>query len=141
VDDLVLWDPVVSGAELLEQQTTTHRRVLVDPWRFAIPRKEDRRDHADELLGFSFPAALRMEIGRLKLPTGVPPEARRVLVAVGDDRPEYRELDARLKAMGVNSELQIFNGQSDWEDAGRIEEAYLPSELIQSVVRMLSEDG
>lgn len=139
VDALILWDPVVSGTQLLERQARTHRQVLVDPWRFAIPRKEHLADDADELLGFAFPAALREEIGRIKLPTAVAPDARRVLIACSEERPEYRELHERLAAMGVRAELQISDGLSDWNDPARIEEAYLPSELIQALIRFMGE--
>lgn len=96
VSDLVLWDPVVSGAAYLAQLEAMAAREAGER-RYPA---DDRLD-PDELLGCPMPPAMRADFVALDLlgePLGMP---ARALVVGGEARPEYDALAARFRGEGV----------------------------------------
>jgi pimeloyl-ACP methyl ester carboxylesterase len=100
VAQLVLWDPVVSGADYLRQLDALQRRILED-----THYPEDDRRHPEELLGYVMPRALRGELERVDLLEG-PYGSSAVTVICAEARPEYAKLHEALQAGGVTCALQ-----------------------------------
>ncbi|HVU51888.1 MAG TPA: alpha/beta hydrolase [Polyangia bacterium] len=79
VERLVLWEPVVRGAEYLDASSADHRawRERYAAWRRL--RGAELSDAGDEILGFRVPEAMRASIAAVDL-AALPRSARRVLV-------------------------------------------------------------
>lgn len=97
---LVLWDPVVSGAEYLEKLEALQRRTLRD-LHYPVSNAPAR----DELLGHVVTPVMRRALTGLDLRAVSLPKARRVTVVCAEERPEYAALQASIAASGVAAEL------------------------------------
>ena len=97
--DLVLWDPVVRGADYLAVLDAEHAAGMG-----SHPYPVDERTAPDELLGFVLPPAARAEIAAVDLAADGCGRPNRVLVVVGDEGAEYAALDAAFREAGVASE-------------------------------------
>lgn len=96
VTDLVLWDPVVCGADYLAGLDAEHAAGLRNR---AYP--EDDQGDADEVLGFILPPTMRAAVAEVDLVAEGCGRPNRVLVIAGDDGPEYAALEATLGARGL----------------------------------------
>ncbi|GJG89204.1 hypothetical protein tb265_43850 [Gemmatimonadetes bacterium T265] len=101
VSDLVLWDPVVRGAEYLAGLDAEQAAGLGDR---AYP--EDDRRGVDELLGYVMTPAMRAETGALDLTAEGCGAPGRVLLVAADSGPEYAELGGVWAARGVACEVR-----------------------------------
>jgi hypothetical protein len=63
--DLVLWDPVVNGADYLDELRRLHRLCVADTLRFRRPQSHRVTD--GEFVGFRFPDRLQQSITGLRL--------------------------------------------------------------------------
>lgn len=97
LEDLVMWEPVVSGARYLAElhavQEARHADLVWDPV-----------VGADELLGLPLPKALRAETLAIDLAGGPPPPAGRLVLAASSERPDHALLRARFAAAGADVE-------------------------------------
>jgi hypothetical protein len=96
ITELVLWDPVVRGADYLAGLDAEHAAGLRNR---AYP--EDDQSDADEVLGFVLPPAMRAAVAEVDLVAEGCGRPGRVLVVAGDAGPEYAALDAALRARGL----------------------------------------
>jgi pimeloyl-ACP methyl ester carboxylesterase len=142
--DLVLWDPVVRGADYLEEMVGLNAVVRRDPTRFGFSLRRDLGKRMPwliewpevdgELVGLPVPAALRAElmgldIGRL---LAAPPDTR-VTVFCSEDRPSYRDL-----AASVGARLESADPPGLWSHPSAVEESFLPGSTVQAIARELS---
>jgi len=147
VKDLVLWDPVVSGAEYVASMKQMHQRMLVDPNRWPQPQLDRARrgdapqfpSTSDELLGFHFPPTLVRDIEAVDLTQRPPTRARRVLVLSSRDAPEVRGLCAALRAVDVPNESRMELDAGDWDDPGRVEDALICETIPHLIVSFFSQ--
>ncbi len=93
VSDLVLWDPVVRGADYLAGLEAEQRAGLR-----ARHYPEDDRVGPDELLGFPMTSAMRAELGALDLAAEGCGAPGRALVIGATARPEYAALGGAVGA-------------------------------------------
>ena len=91
--NLVLWDPVVNGADYLTELETAHRSCLSDTFRFR--RSQARRLTQTERLGYRFPQAMQASISELNLLNRPFPYDNCFLVT-SEPRPEYEQLAKSL---------------------------------------------
>ena len=101
VSDLVLWDPVVRGADYLagldaEQASGLDARTY----------PEDDRRASDELLGFVMTRGMRAELAAADLTTEGCGAPGRALVVAADEGPEYSALGAVMAGRGVRCEVR-----------------------------------
>lgn len=106
VDDMVLWDPVVSGATHLEEMERAHRDFVSSPrgrYLGALEEPEERREDRGfvERMGQRISDLLLAEIGAMDLRRLEAAPARRVLLVETRDHPEPGALAARLEEVGV----------------------------------------
>lgn len=130
--DLVLWDPVVNGAEYLEQLTLVHHRLLFDQ-----PYPISDHHEADELLGIRTTAAMRAQTQAIDLlvePLGSPD---RVWTVAGEPQPSAEALAARWAALGTLSRYEVERdatlAQQLWND-----DTLLARAIPQAIVTRLS---
>jgi len=143
--DLVLWDPVLSGAEYLTSLRQMHRRMLVDPNRFPqalldrFGRGQARRfrSTSDELLGFGFPSDLARDIETVDLMKHPPRRARRVLVLSSRSEPSLRRFSDVLSDADVQNEARTETDAGDWDAHAKIEDALICEKIPRSIVSFL----
>jgi uncharacterized protein len=93
LEDVVLWDPVVSGAEYVRELTAleaSQRRA----WRQPAPVDPE------VLLGYPFPPSLRAELNALDLLGLRALGARRAVLVLTEQRPAYAALEKQLASSG-----------------------------------------
>lgn len=103
--DLVLWDPVVRGADYLAGLDAEHAAGLRER-----PFPEDDVRGPDELLGAAMPAAMRAELAALDLAAEGCGRPDRALLVAADEGAEYGALGdalgASLRARGAACEVR-----------------------------------
>jgi len=100
VQDLVLWEPVVSGSAHLAELRSAHERQLAH--NLQTPRLP-RRGPVLELLGHPLPATLQTELESLELRRPFACTCARVLLVAAEHRPAY----ARLIEAGAAPPLRL----------------------------------
>jgi uncharacterized protein len=122
IGTLVLWDPVVEGADYLRDLRAAHRAWLSNHARGAAVRE-------DEALGFPLSEELAADLAGLRLP-GSPP-AGRVLIVSSDEGEATPALwrDAAPEAV----ERRRFPPAPVWLHAEGMERSLVPSELLAFV--------
>ncbi len=99
--ELVLWDPVVRGADYLAVLDAEQASGLRDR-----PYPEDAHRAPDELLGLAMPPAMRDALDTLDLAAEGCGRPRRALVVAADAGAEYAALGDALRAQGVDCEAR-----------------------------------
>ena len=138
VEDLLLWDPVVAGAEYLDELRKIHAQMLIDPDRFAIPRSNDESTN-EELLGFGMPAKLTADIRAGNLDSIDNTRLRRLCVIDSQRNKSLKSLgdadsDGKSKFEYVEVEADLH-----WDDPAMIEIALMPNEVIELIATRLAK--
>lgn len=129
---LVLWEPVIRGtdyiAELEDLDARENLRLL---------HRVGRR--RDELVGFPFAPDLRRSIARIDLHDSLPTGAQRVAVVVGEERPTFRSLCAKVLASGIDAMLIVAAEGKPAADAERRDSALLGNRSATAITNLLAE--
>lgn len=136
IEELVLWDPVVSGRDYVVSQKSMHQKMLTDPDRFSIHRQGEGEN---ELLGFSFSEEACSEIEGLDLKEDFLAQAKRIFIVGSDAKDEYQALYDVLQNTGANVEYRVIDDAGNWDVLSELESALLLSKLLQDIVMMLSK--
>jgi uncharacterized protein len=136
VDRLVLWDPVVSGAEYLEELGHSNQEFMQDRER---PRGWVASDPPDELLGTPISAAMRASIARADLMTLTRSPARSVRIIATDLAPALDRLRAHLESLGAPADLQHISSSARWLKRDEEDRALVPQDIIQHIAAWLGE--
>jgi pimeloyl-ACP methyl ester carboxylesterase len=102
VQELVLWDPVVSGQPYLEELEAMHTRIRLD---YSYPISQD--SEPDVLLGYRVPDALRSATAAIDLtvePLGSP---SRVWIVTSQASSDAEQLATRYLAAGAQTEHTV----------------------------------
>jgi pimeloyl-ACP methyl ester carboxylesterase len=124
VQRLVLWDPVLDGAEYVKELLS----------------------HADEgatetvagVHGFPVTGALRKELQSFRLSAFLKQGGPETLVVVSEEKPEYSALVRDVSAGGAPVTLKHIASAGNWEDMDRLGAALLPQQIIRGIVGWLS---
>lgn len=102
VEDLVLWEPVVSGKAYLTELETAQSTYLS-----RVRPPEDNTRTPGELLGYPMPPAVRESVGDIDLLRDASVAPRRVLIVTGEERIAYQQLMERYRELGVAGSRQV----------------------------------
>jgi len=92
LEDLVLWEPVVSGGAYVDELRAIGARKYAE---LLFP--PDQSPGSGQLLGYAFPAEVEAETRAVDLASACPRPGRRVVMAISEERPEYLALRSRLE--------------------------------------------
>ena len=133
VDQVVLWDPAVRGAdylaEILEERTDS----------VGNSRSSALSDGTAGVMGFPVTAALRSDLAAMDLASiGAPAGSGRLVVA-SHDRAEYRAL-GQLKVERAQVRYELVPSEGNWNEVDDYGGALIPVFLIQAIVAHLSQE-
>ena len=122
VADLLLWDPVVSGREYLDEHVGTPRPSQVVG-----------------LEGFPLSPSLVSALDELDvceiLTKGCKAE---VSVLVAQDTPEFRRVEVCLEGRGRNELFEVVPSSGNWAQADPFGDALIPQKIMQAIVDRLT---
>jgi len=132
VEDLVLWEPVLSGKRYLAELEALDRREL------------DRLLHEggagpEELGGYPFSAQMRADLESLDAAAAIPREARRVWLFTDHPSPEVEEAAQAWAAAGVKVSSQVVQDKASVTSGGAREAAALYTTVLEAITARLSE--
>jgi pimeloyl-ACP methyl ester carboxylesterase len=129
---LVLWDPVVRGADYLAtlQQLHAQMAVAVRP----VPPVA-----SNELVGFPYPIALREELAGLDLAAMVPAlRAARIDLVASEERADYGRLRAALAAAARPGDYLAVPESGAWESYSEACNVLLAGKATQALCGLLT---
>jgi pimeloyl-ACP methyl ester carboxylesterase len=129
VEKLVLWDPVVRGADYATELAAAAQPQL-DPASGTLG-----------VLGFPLTAPLREELAALDLARLAPTGARAVEIVVSSERPAWRTLYAAWTEAGHPARLACIPSGGNWNEVDNFGSALLPQELIQGIVALFEKEA
>jgi pimeloyl-ACP methyl ester carboxylesterase len=138
IDRIVLWDPVVSGKDHLDELGRLHREMLGRAHVKRMPQPAG--EHQTELLGFPMSNSMMTDIEHLDLFTISHEPANRILIIESHEGTDRERLVRHLQKLNVKVTHQQILLPQLWtwsEDVGRI---LVPQQILQSVVAWISEE-
>lgn len=126
---LVMWDPVVDGADYLRSLLRMQEEALRN--RPGAPLAEEVC--GDELLGSPYPPALRVELESLNLVAAWPGGLPATLIA-SRRRPEYEALAAH-----VDIDHEVVEDAGAWEDVSAALSSLLPVNIPRRIDELIGE--
>jgi uncharacterized protein len=134
--NLVLWDPVVNGADYLAQLRCMHRSCLADTRRFRKPQSHRFAD--GEMVGFRFPAAMQESIAALTL-LNKPLRHHNLFLVTSAQRPEYELLAGSLlhNARGRLTR-ELVDEPTNWDDGVHVESTLRINRTIATICDKIS---
>jgi hypothetical protein len=137
--DVVLWDPVVSGASYLAGLRRIHAGQLAEQTEaFPFPSERDLDVDPDEIAGFVFEPRLQQRIAASSLLERSFGACHRVSVCVSEERPDYRALEAALRGRGKAVDYRVVDDNGHWDDARYWEVGLLPSRILEAITDALA---
>jgi pimeloyl-ACP methyl ester carboxylesterase len=124
IDDLVLWDPVVSGSAYLGEVLADHP----DPLEGTVG-----------VLGFPLTEKQRQELEQIDLAATPPSEARPFLV-VSDQDERAAVLARAWREEGLEVRIERLPSPGNWNEVDNYGSALMPRDHIQSIIEHLSKD-
>ena len=135
INNLVLWNPVVSIEDHVEELTATYQWRLR---RSGVTLQETTYQQHTEILGYLFPNLLLQDLKDCDLLGVQRPPAQRILVIEGENRSQGTILARHLEKIVPRVEHQQVPGPSVWRDDER---ALVPIQTIRAVVSWISEES
>jgi amino acid adenylation domain-containing protein len=131
---LVLWDPVVNGAEYLAEIELTQQQRLKSLQSDRLGRQPKRQAGRRELLGFIYPETLLAQLSQLKIQRGNGAARTRLHCVVTPS-----ESERVAAAIGEGDELVAVEFECNWRDAAYLEDVIPDTGFTKALVRMVAE--
>lgn len=135
VDSLVLWDPVVTGAEYHQQLLDSQANAVHLP----TPSEPARAQDGQEILGFPLTRRMSEQILEIDTPSIVRRLPQQRLLALAT-RPlaSHAELDAALQARPRPTSLEVFNDHAAWQEEWPVNAAVIPIQVVNRIAEWMT---
>jgi len=138
--NMILWEPVISGAEYIAELHAMQRKWLKD--QLDKPGRDKWAVNGMESIGFPVPSALQEELRRLNLLDVTPKLSGKGLILARDSYSGLKELlEQRMQAEGSEAELKIQYAPAVWLREERLENTLVPRESLDTIVKWLIEQA
>lgn len=129
----VLWAPIVSGADYLEELAAQHRA-----WFDVRPKLDDPglASEPDELLGTPVGAKLRRDIASVDLARLPQSPAQGVLLVGNPETPGWQPLESRLREVCKDAESLHVPGSNVWVKSD-FDQQLVPPQTLQAIAGWL----
>ena len=131
VDRLVLWEPIVTGADHLRELATLHGELVLD----TIPDPPPAT--GQEALGFPLSPGFRSHLAAMDLASLDGCRAHRALLI--ETLSDGGRLNDRLRAIGLSVEYDRIDAPRVWFKQPGIAKALVPNAVIDRIVGWLTE--
>lgn len=139
VKDLILWDPVITGEQYIDDLKNMHQYMLVDSDRFAEPREFVKNDTATELLGFSVNNKLVDQIQSCVINENLNTKYEHVFLLTSEDQMSNNTLKENLTTAGLNVEYTCIAGEEgsgEWCELDKIEDMIMANKLLDKITEL-----
>ncbi|MDZ7269338.1 MAG: alpha/beta hydrolase [candidate division KSB1 bacterium] len=133
VTSLILWEPVVSGAQYLQRLLKDHEQWGIDAGLKSKPANGNL-----EVLGFPLPASLRHSLTRLNLLALSSLLAKRIFLVVNEEKPGDLELRNHLAQFASAIDYQQISGLKVWAKQAGADKGMVPAQILHTLVAWLS---
>jgi alpha/beta superfamily hydrolase len=134
---LVMWEPVASGAEYLDQQRQLEHRWLTDPSRRA-PADAELRESS--VLGLPLSAGTERELRAVDLAASpLPVTAHVVTLTAAADAPLDAAWRERLTTRYGATSLAVLPSGADWNDPATVHTAVYAGAAVQALPAMFDK--
>jgi pimeloyl-ACP methyl ester carboxylesterase len=130
LDQVLLWDPVISGERFVEQVMARHG-----------VGSSNGASGTIGVDGFPLTDTMRRGLGGIDLLETSAPNARELVVVVSDERKDYMELRDRLAQRRVKARYTHIPSAGNWDEIDKFGSALLPQQIIQGIVSCLAGEG
>lgn len=135
VEDVVLWDPIVSGRAYLEDMKRLHKRTF--GYTYRAPKSRRTKGTALELFGFPLTTSLLVDLEKIDLFVMRRKPANNVLVITTDGDTTAARLSEHLRDTGARIEHQSLQAPNAWV-SGSEGNLLVPGQVLKAVVSWLS---
>ena len=137
-DRLILWDPVIDGADYVHQLTSLHERMLHDTERYALPRVDAAESASHELLGLACPGEYRQALGEFRLLGLDTLPAPEVVLFTSAPADHYADLAGHLGSLGPGFLHRRLPDEMHWDSLQHIEDALQPGTILAEAERLFT---
>jgi pimeloyl-ACP methyl ester carboxylesterase len=135
IDQLVLWDPILSGRHYLDELERRNRQFMEGRprpvgWAEAQP--------PDEVLGSPLPSALRKSIEGIDLLAAAHLHAKSLLVLSTEETSRFEPLLAHLAKLGIPAQHEHIPSPPLWLKQDQVDRALVPHQVLQRITGWLS---
>jgi hypothetical protein len=133
LDDVVFWDPVVSGRQYLRELLALREKHH--------PEEAGRSAGILGIEGFPLTPQLRAELESAELDGCAAVRARRLFMVTSEARVEYRTWQVQCAAAGVRLQAEFVDAPARWDDVDRLGAVLLPQAVIHAIVGLLGSEA
>ncbi len=137
-DRMILWDPVIDGADYVHRLTRLHERMLHDTERYAVPRLDAADSTSRECLGFACPGEYRKALGGFRLLGLDALPAPEVVLFSSSPSDHYADLAAHLGSLGPGFLHRRLPDEMHWDSLQHIEDALQPGTVLAEAERLFT---
>lgn len=144
VKSLLLWDPVLSGGEFLQLASKFQELFLTDSDRFSKRTLRARRLNGqstsdDLLIGYSFPAAMRVSLERLDCHRVEDWPAVAIQAVLSEPSASWEDLEARFNLAGKPAASDLVkDAEATWADYRSHEKTLRAGPVVSRIVERLA---
>lgn len=132
--NFILWDPVITGHNYLDELQRVYQTKLESYNRIRSLRIEET---PDELLGLPFPPAMRSSIEQLDILSGFHNKADKIYVFSSQEFHELSQLQEMLEQCDSSFRGEIISDAGGWDQASKVGDAFLPTRIPAAIVSTL----
>lgn len=135
---LVMWDPVVSGADYVDRLRSMHQSLMERL--NAIHNNRSQHDQAgiEELVGFRFSEKMFADIEAVNLLELSEYSASDIFLVVSGKNQEYEDLREHLESLGVLKGYRMVSSTADWGNLQKFDSALIASEAVNEIASLLT---
>jgi len=134
---LVLWDPILDGAQYVADLRSLHETLASDSARYWNPRP--RHAAGSELVGFDFGARLLAEIGCVDSAMVADLPQTKVHLLCSSPASEIERFERRLREANHDVRLTHSELRARWTSNEAVEELLLAGDAVRTLTSLLTE--
>lgn len=134
IKNMVLWDPVISGKNWLQELNIMHANLLKIAPLSNIDFTSDK-----EFLGLSYPLKLQEEIGSIDLLQDHITSNWNTLLCISDKCDGYQNLVERFKSTSHRATSEVINFSDIWNDYRSSDRVIISHPALPKIVKFFCE--
>jgi len=136
VENLVLWEPVVSGAKYIKELFALHANWVSE--NLPVKNLPHSHDGMFEIMGMPFTPAMHNSIEKIDLLKVEKPLAKNILVVESGKHSHGESFNAVLKNLGDKIEYNRVPAANAWNGSAGMDSIYVPGQTLNSIVSWMS---